>query len=289
MNHEYISVSLRMKLESNRLKRGGKTVIKGPAPSRKIESAYRKSMFLMTKGMKADYKIYLLPIIEEINRQTSQDAAVEDGWFRSNVTALLVQLATAVTELTDKWKGERPAYVDSVRVPSPAQIANDLVNAISVNNARVESAQGVPVERIQESLLHAKVSENVKLIKSIPDRFFPQIETLVLRDQAGEVEDLQLEIKKLFEQSDYNAYRIARDQTSKITAALHAQRMLALGATHYVWITCEDERVRPTHAARHGKTFDYNNPAGGINPGQEIMCRCKADFLINGLNTTKIV
>jgi SPP1 gp7 family putative phage head morphogenesis protein len=129
----------------------------------------------------------------------------------------------------------------------------------------------------------------VKLIKSIPDRFFPQIETLVLRDQAGEVEDLQLEIKKLFEQSDYNAYRIARDQTSKITAALHAQRMLALGATHYVWITCEDERVRPTHAARHGKTFDYNNPAGGINPGQEIMCRCKADFLINGLNTTKIV
>lgn len=47
-----------------------------------------------------------------------------------------------------------------------------------------------------------------------------------------------------------------------------------MGITHYVWRTREDDRVRSSHATRHGQVFSWRS--GGPHPGQEPNCRCMA-------------
>lgn len=47
----------------------------------------------------------------------------------------------------------------------------------------------------------------------------------------------------------------------------------------YIWHTAHDEKVRPEHAARNGKIFDFANPPPGGNPGDDYNCRCQAEPL----------
>jgi len=45
----------------------------------------------------------------------------------------------------------------------------------------------------------------------------------------------------------------------------------------YTWRTVGDDRVRPEHAARDGKIFDWSNPPDGGHPGEAENCRCWAE------------
>ncbi len=48
-------------------------------------------------------------------------------------------------------------------------------------------------------------------------------------------------------------------------------------ASHYIWHTREDNKVRPSHAANDGKIFAWDNPPATGNPGEEYGCRCWAE------------
>lgn len=48
-------------------------------------------------------------------------------------------------------------------------------------------------------------------------------------------------------------------------------------ATHYIWHTKEDGKVRQSHAKRDGKIFAYSNPPKGGHPGEAYGCRCWAE------------
>jgi SPP1 gp7 family putative phage head morphogenesis protein len=87
---------------------------------------------------------------------------------------------------------------------------------------------------------------------------------------------------------------IARDQVSKLNADLTKHRQQAAGVTGYLWRTSLDERVRgnpagkypdarPSHWAREGKPFKWNNPPEDGHPGTPINCRCTAEPDMAGL------
>mgnify|MGYP002843241913 CR=1 FL=1 len=48
-------------------------------------------------------------------------------------------------------------------------------------------------------------------------------------------------------------------------------------ATHYIWRTVGDDKVREEHAAREDKVFAYDNPPEGGNPGEDYNCCCWAE------------
>lgn len=73
---------------------------------------------------------------------------------------------------------------------------------------------------------------------------------------------------------------IAQHQLSNLHAAVQAERARAIGATEFRWVTQEDDRVRPAHRARHGRTFTYADPPEGELPGQPVNCRCHAEAII---------
>ena len=53
-------------------------------------------------------------------------------------------------------------------------------------------------------------------------------------------------------------------------------RLQESGANSYVWISMDDEKVRPTHAANDGQIFSWDNPPPTGHPGHEHNCRCQA-------------
>lgn len=73
---------------------------------------------------------------------------------------------------------------------------------------------------------------------------------------------------------------IAQHQLSSLHAAVQSERARAIGATEFRWVTQEDDKVRPAHRARHGRTFAYADPPEGELPGQAVNCRCWAEALI---------
>jgi SPP1 gp7 family putative phage head morphogenesis protein len=118
--------------------------------------------------------------------------------------------------------------------------------------------------------------ENVGLIKSIPDHLFDDVEKLVSNSllHGTRVEELALQIFQRFGVTENRAMLIARDQCGKWQGNLSRFRQIDAGITEYEWLTVGDERVRPKHRARDGKTYSWASDE--IRPGQEVQCRCQA-------------
>lgn len=124
------------------------------------------------------------------------------------------------------------------------------------------------------------IAENVSLIKSVPTRYFDEVEKEVGRAATKGVrwETLAKRLEKeLPEKYGANAALIARDQIGKFNGAMNEARQQALGATHYIWQTSNDGRVRPEHEERQGESYAWASPPEDGHPGFPINCRCYAE------------
>ena len=130
--------------------------------------------------------------------------------------------------------------------------------------------------------LRAWTTENVSLIKSLPDETYGKIERVLLSglNDGKRWEVIAEEIESRFEVGESRAALIARDQVGKFYGTVNRERQTELGLTHYFWDTSRDERVRPEHAAREGERFAWDDAPSDGHPGQPINCRCtpRPDF-----------
>lgn len=128
---------------------------------------------------------------------------------------------------------------------------------------------------------NATLSENVGLIRTIPQQYLDQVEGIVTRSYSAgrDLETMVRELKELYPISQRRAELIARDQSNKANATVQRARQLELGITEAVWMHSHGGRVpRPDHVAANGKRY---NVAEGclisgeyILPGELINCRC---------------
>lgn len=136
----------------------------------------------------------------------------------------------------------------------------------------------VAEEKIDQ-LMALRVAENVSLISSIPEQYFQKLNVIVYETVTGgqSGESMIERIQKLYGVTERRARIIARDQVSKANGNMTMIRQMALGIEEYVWQTAQDERVRPTHRSKHGKTFRWDEPPEDTgHPGHDYLCRCIA-------------
>ena len=162
-------------------------------------------------------------------------------------------------------------YADRTSAFQRQQISRQFAQSIGIDIAHAEP-QLIP-------RLKAWSTENASLIKSVPKRYFAEIESRTLNAlRTGErAEVIAKDYVDRFGVSESRAMLIARDQIGKLTGQLNRARQEALGVESFVWRTVGDERVREEHEELDGKEFKWSDPPGEGIPGDPVNCRCTAE------------
>ena len=123
--------------------------------------------------------------------------------------------------------------------------------------------------------LSAWAKENASLITSLEGNAIKEVETMTARGLRTGLrhEEIAKDIEDRFDVSRSKAKMIARDQVSKLNGDLTQRRQTQIGITSYIWRTTGDDRVRETHMAHDGKTFQWNDPPADTgHPGDDFQC-----------------
>lgn len=137
------------------------------------------------------------------------------------------------------------------------------------------------------SIVKAGVSENVALIKSIPQEYHKRLNTIVLQGiRSGESTSyLEDKIKNLYDVTDNRAKLIARDQAGSLLGDVTKARHEDLGLKKFIWRSSDDDRVRQRHRNFDDNEYTWESGAGsGVYPGKPIRCRCTAEVVAEELN-----
>lgn len=133
------------------------------------------------------------------------------------------------------------------------------------------------------------VSENSSYIKTLPAQWADYASKLAFRMtvEGKRPEEIEAELRKVIpEHMQKNLKTIARTESAKANAAIAQARAEDIGIPCYIWRTCKDERVRPSHARMEGVVCFWNNPpspegTGFYHPGGTYNCRCYAEPIID--------
>lgn len=232
-----------------------------------------------------------LPAIEAQWPRPSSDGTTRVADSYNPSIATFVRRASAKLGNLDEWAKRMVGIAVELNKDSvDARLARVIREAIGVDVSHILHGD----TRILQAMREA-TKTNIALIKTIPEQYL-----FGLRDEKGKlirhgVEDVITDAwsrgerwESVVEQvaavggvTENRAKLIARDQTAKMNADFNRERCNQVGIERGEWMTSQDERVRPSHAAMEGVVFDLNGEGPLINedgehcfPGGDYQCRC---------------
>lgn len=112
--------------------------------------------------------------------------------------------------------------------------------------------------RATNNVVQALIAENVSLIKSIPERYFGEVTSMVQRhiSQGKNIAALEEELASRYEITRNRAKFIARDQSDKASEAIKRSECKQMGITEGIWVHVPGMKsARATHMRMNGKRF----------------------------------
>jgi SPP1 gp7 family putative phage head morphogenesis protein len=244
-------------------------------PSRGPEASYRESLLEITKAIRQAGDRHLLPVLKrseaEYARPSVKDSLTTDG-FGYDILAAFDAMATSLGGIDRLSMRLAMEAIERQRQETDRQLSLNLHRGLGVDLTSAIRALNVGPQ------IEAAVVANASLIKSLPSQAIEKLRGRVLNDVARgtRYETLAKDIADQFDITDRRAKLIARDQMSKVNAAITEAKQKALGIAKYEWVTSGDERVRESHADNNGKVFEWDNPPDTGHPGDDVNCRCIA-------------
>lgn len=259
-------------------------VIDGVHPSAAIAAWYRAQLDKYIDAMQ-DSVIYFLQASYKKNEPIiAQDELPAQA------------LWTALRKLRNRWQRNFNAAA-----PKVAKYFTDKADKRSkerLSTLMREAGMSVEFKMTQAQMdgIRANIHENVSLIKSIPQKYFTQIEGIVMRSvqAGGDMYTLSQALQTEYGKTKKRARLIARDQNNKATAFLTRTRQVEMGIDEAIWMHSHGgKKPRPTHFKNNGKRYNvkkgwYDPDADGkgkgryIHPGELINCRCVSKSIIPG-------
>lgn len=207
-------------------------------------------------------------ILDEQNGTRSR-AHVGEAWAEANRRLRAALADPAVLEVwvtvgcpgsgKSRWLADQP---DTAGV-----VAFDAVHSTPARRRsiakRIRDAGKLPIAVVVTVPLALAVARNAE---RSPERRVPEA---VLRASWGELLSWPVQIDEGWSDVWWVAgtdVRVDRRTTQEQDARA--------GRVVYRWRTAEDERVRPEHAARHGRLYSWQYPPRGGHAGEDFGCRC---------------
>ena len=215
---------------------------------------------------------------DDIERALQQP---QGSFFMDDAKGFQAISAKALMKVLEKYeKSDRTSQAENIAngfvsrgdAQNHAEVSTNLKNQTGIDlSAYLRNSPNI-VERVNELTI-----SNIQLIKSIRTQYLDKVQNAVMQAmvQGTLNKDLAEQLKKLGEDVESRAMLIARDQSSKLNAALTRARHEEAGIKKYMWSTSGDERVRASHAEKDGQIFEYTNPPADTgHPGHDVNCRC---------------
>lgn len=206
----------------------------------------------------------------------------EDASFSAQAARLMSELSKRFQILfSDRAGGITAAWIKGIDRQSVVGLGQSLKQASGGVTLKTDFITGQVAD-----VLRASVKSNVALIKSIPEKYFLEVEDAVMRSiQSGRgMADLKPFLEKRYGITSRRAEFIARDQTAKANTALNRARMQKLGMRKFKWLhSGGSAEPRPLHKNElNGNIYDLDNPPvidertgeRGF-PGQLPNCKCR--------------
>lgn len=246
------------------------------------EREYTRLLLRFSRDMQRDVNSLLIPRIGMIKQQF--DLAMRGDGVFDDISTVMAWLLQRAGLLVAPLQMSLPNIAQSINRHNDRQFQQ----VVKANTGREVGSIGVNVFRNEpffRPLSEAWIKTNTDLIKSLPTRFYPELEGIIRRGVTSgmSVKDIQKEIKARYGVSDSRARLIAQDQTLKFQSQLTEYRLKSVGVSRYIWRSVQDSRVRPDHADRNGKEFSWDKPPYDGHPGQPVRCRCRAEAIWDGI------
>lgn len=237
--------------------------------SKRTELWYRQQLKLFVKTM-----------TDDIERALQQP---QGSFFMDDAKGFQAISAKALMKVLEKYeKSDRTSQAENIAngfvsrgdAQNHAEVSTNLKNQTGIDLAGYLRNSPNITEKV-----NAMTSANVQLIKSIRSQYLDKVQNAVMQAMVKGTlnKDLATQIKVLGQTTERRAMFIARDQSSKLNAALTQARHEDIGIKKYMWSTSLDERVRDSHADKEGLIFEYANPPADTgHPGHDFNCRCVA-------------
>lgn len=243
-----------------------------------VEAKFRAELDRMVERMQR----VTVRELDKLYRSPEAPAVAMDASFSSMAARLVRELTRRFTALfVDRAGGLAKAWAEGISRQSAVGLGQSLKDVSGGVTLKTDVISGAVADVVK-----ASIKQNVALIKSIPREYFLEIEGEVMRSiQTGRgMADLQPFLEKRYGITKRRAALIARDQTSKATAAINRARMQGLGVKKFKWLhSMGGKEPRPLHKnVLNGNVYSFDDPPvidertgeKGF-PGQLINCRCR--------------
>jgi SPP1 gp7 family putative phage head morphogenesis protein len=213
-----------------------------------------------------------LPAIVAHGKLITQDALSLD--VDETINGIFAQLEAALQSILTSFSLAKPVAEIGVQTSAHASLTVQRQIQSQVEVSLASQIGNVP--GLQDRIKFF-TRENVGLIKSIPEQYLDEVQSIVMRGirTGANARDIASDISGRFGVADNRARLIADDQIGKFHGELRRARQKSLGIVSYKWRTRMDgNRVRPAHRVREGKTFFYDKPPSDGHPGYPVRCRC---------------
>ena len=223
-------------------------------------------------------KHFVKTMTDDVERALQQP---QGSFFMDDAKGFQAISAKALIKVLEKYeKSDRTSQAENIAngfvsrgdAQNHAEVSINLKNQTGIDlSAYLRNSPNI-VERVNELTV-----SNIQLIKSIRTQYLDKVQNSVMQAmvQGTLNKDLAEQLKKLGKDVENRAMLIARDQSSKLNAALTRARHEEVGIKKYMWSTSGDERVRASHAEKDGQIFEYTNPPTDTgHPGHDVNCRC---------------
>lgn len=250
-------------------------------------------------AVRAKYEQRLNAVIDEMSRSVLYWIRTE---YRNNRPETVItarddspvhELQIAMTRLGRRWTRRFDELAESLAnyFATSVRLRTDrsMQDMLRKGGMSVKFKMTAPMR----DAFNAVRATNIGLIKSIPEQYLGQIETLVMQS-VSRGRDLGALTKSLQHQHGVTrrrAARIALHQNNLATTSMRRARELDLGITEGTWLhSAGGKHPREKHVAFSGQRFkiaeghDFGDGAGKVMPGELLGCRCTWRAIVPGFD-----
>ena len=240
------------------------------------------------KGIEAAYRKRLEGLVHEMHKSilywvTAAYKANEPLIAMDELPASV--LKKLMKRLSRRWQKKFNEFAPKLAAYYSKAAADRVSGALE----KMLKEAGIAVEwkmtPIMRDVMNATISEQVGLIKSIPQQYLIQVEGLVMRSvtTGRDLKQLTDDLKARYDITRKRAILIARDQNNKATATLTRVRQQEAGITHAIWMHSHGgKEPRPSHVRAGKEQIEYDVTKGWFDPDEQewiwpgtlINCRC---------------